>query len=167
MKMIKKVIIGFALFLLFGVIFITAGDGENPPVLKKNLSDIIINESQTIEHAFDLDDYFDDIDGDELGYNYSGNIHTTITIDQFNRVTVTAQAGWHGEDHVIFNATDGAYDTMSNNITIIINPKKEYSLDLGSFDYYPWTDIYTKEKGCYVLNKFGNMEKCSINIRVW
>jgi len=167
MKMKKKVIIGIALFLLFGVIFITAGDGENPPILEQPIPDININESQTLENIFDLDDYFYDIDGDELGYSYYGNSHTTITIDQFNRVTVTAQAGWHGEDHVIFNATDSTDDTMSNNITIIINPKKEYSLDLGSFDYYPWTDIYTKEKGCYVLNKFGNMEKCKINIRVW
>ena len=167
MKMKKILMIGAVLFLLSAVIFITAGEGENPPMLRKDILNIIINESHTLENIFDLDDYFDDTDGDELEYSYYGNSHTTITIDHFNKVTVNAQAGWYGKDYVIFNSTDGTYNTPSNNITIIINPKKEYSLDIGSSDYYPLTDIYTKEKNCYILDKFGNMEKCSINIRVW
>ncbi|MEA3514986.1 MAG: NosD domain-containing protein [Nanoarchaeota archaeon] len=141
---------------------------DRPPELIKDIPDIMINESQTLYNLFDIDHYFYDLKGYSLAYNFSGNNHTTITIDEFNRVTITAQSGWYGKDYVIFNAIDpDDRITESNNVTITILPKEGFLYDIGSLDYYPWTDIYAQSSSCYIVDKYGNRQKCKIQIKVW
>ena len=144
-------------------------EGARPPTLFKDIEDIVITSSETLTNLFDLDHHFYDPEGAVLTYTYYGNNHTTIIIDEdTNRVTITAQSDWHGQDYVIFVAEDDkGMTTESNNVTITILPKEGFLYDIGSRDYYPWTDIYTKETVSYIIDKYGNRQKCKIQIKVW
>lgn len=91
-----------------------------PPTLIKLLPDQWINESETKEDVFDLDDYIVDPDMDSLFFSF-GYTHVTIEIDDDNNVTISAEANWIGVEAVTFRAVDPiggiAEDTI--NVTVL------------------------------------------------
>ncbi|UCD91750.1 MAG: hypothetical protein JSV43_05780, partial [Methanobacteriota archaeon] len=91
-----------------------------PPKLVRLLPDLMINEGETLEDVFDLDDYIVDQDGDSLFFSF-GYSHLAIEIDDDNNVTITAEANWIGVEAVTFRAVDPiggiAEDTI--NVTVI------------------------------------------------
>ena len=76
-----------------------------PPTLVKLLPDIVINEGETLEGVFDLDDYIVDPDADSLFYSF-GYAHLTIEIDGDHVVDITAMDQWTGFENVTFRAVD-------------------------------------------------------------
>jgi hypothetical protein len=76
-----------------------------PPTLVKLLPDVVINEGETIEGVFDLDDYIVDPDADSLFFSF-GYAHITIEIDGEHVVDITAQDQWTGFENVTFRAID-------------------------------------------------------------
>lgn len=76
-----------------------------PPTLIKLLPDIVINEGETIEEVFDLDDYIVDPDADSLFFSF-GYTHITIEIDGEHVVDITAMDQWTGFENVTFRAVD-------------------------------------------------------------
>lgn len=75
------------------------------PVLTGELPDVFLFEGQKIEAYFNLDDYFDDPDGDSLFFT-SGNIHVSITINDDHTVDFEAPEDWWGPETVVFRAID-------------------------------------------------------------
>jgi hypothetical protein len=64
---------------------------------------------------FNLNDYFEDIDNDELSFSVSGNEALEISISTSGKVTITAPEAWYGIETVVFSADDGNGGNISMN----------------------------------------------------
>ena len=94
---------------------------DNPPDLATSLPDVTILEGAVDYPAFDLDDYFYDIDSSYLVYT-SGFQHLTVEIDPLTHtVYMSAVEEWSGFTQGTFTATDpvGALKADTINVTII------------------------------------------------
>ncbi|MDP7141612.1 MAG: Ig-like domain-containing protein [Candidatus Woesearchaeota archaeon] len=74
--------------------------------------------------AFDLDDYFSDVETASLTYNVykinnTGNV--TISIASNNTVSFYPAVNWAGTEVAYFTASDGILNTSSNNITLSVS----------------------------------------------
>lgn len=120
---------------------------DTPPDLITPLPDITINEGDINALAFDLDDYFDDIDGDVLYYS-QGFEHVEITIVQgTNLVLISSPSEWSGQTTAVFIAFDptGAIKIDTINITVIpINDPPQIA-EIRTFhvhyDVQTWLDL--------------------------
>jgi hypothetical protein len=67
-----------------------------------------------------LDDYFNDENGDNLTYTASegDNPNIDIAIADDGIVTLSPAERWAGSEYVVFTASDGSFNTSSNNITL-------------------------------------------------
>jgi hypothetical protein len=124
-----------------------------PPTLVKLLPDIVINEGETLEDVFNLDDYIWDQDGDSLFFSF-GYSHLTIDIDGDHNVTITAVDQWTGFENVTFRAVDPiggiAEDTLMVQVIGINDPPEisevppfviHYEFPF-TFDLFPYvTDV--------------------------
>jgi len=99
---------------------------SNSPPVASVIPNITFAED-TYNDTTNLSNYFTDADNDALTfniYNQSENITITITGEIAN---ITAQQDFNGEDQwVIFNATDGTNETVSNNITVNVTSVRDY-----------------------------------------
>lgn len=102
------------------VLGITISD-DYVPVLTNELPDVILYEGQEIKDHFDLDDYFDDQDGDSLFFT-SGNIHTEIIIHENHSVDFIAPDDWFGVETVSFKAIDPANARAEDIILVTVLP---------------------------------------------
>jgi len=74
-------------------------------------------------NAFDLDDYFSDVDNNTLTFNYTGNENITVTINPTtHNVSFNQPEDFTGLEYVIFTANDGNCTTSSNNVTLVVYP---------------------------------------------
>jgi len=91
---------------------------NDAPVLKSNIPHISWDEDKSI--IINLDNYFEDPDGDALDYNISQTSSDENITAYFDRNTVnfTSAENWFGSDWVIFSATDGENSANSNIINI-------------------------------------------------
>ncbi len=92
---------------------------NTPPVEVEKLPDLTIDQGETKESVFDLDDYFEDPDGDPLYMSY-GYTYLTITIHDDHTVDIRADGNWHGVERVTFRAKDpvGAIVEQTINVTV-------------------------------------------------
>jgi hypothetical protein len=114
-----------------------------PPTLVKLLPDIVINEGETLEDVFDLDDYIVDPDADSLFFSM-GYTHLTIEIDGEHVVDITAQDQWTGFENVTFRAIDPiggiAEDTMMVQVIGVNDPPEISDVPPFVIHYdYPFT----------------------------
>jgi hypothetical protein len=91
------------------------------PVLTKELPDIILNEGETKLNVFDLDDYFDDPDGDSLFYSF-GETHVTVLIHENHSVDISSSTDWFGTDTITFRARDPVGALAEDSILITVIP---------------------------------------------
>ena len=93
---------------------------DNPPDLSQDLPDVEILEGAVDHTAFDLDDYFYDIDSSYLVYT-SGFQHLVVDINEITHlVNMSAPEEWSGLTTGTFMATDpvGALKVDTINVTI-------------------------------------------------
>ena len=57
--------------------------------------------------TFDLDNYANDLDGDTLVWQSSGNTGLDVQINSENIVTINHPQGWSGEENITFTVSDG------------------------------------------------------------
>lgn len=69
-----------------------------------------------------LQDYFEDVDNDNLTFTVAGNSKINITI-QDGYVTFTPAADWIGSEKVIFTANDGNASTPSNEVLLNVTER--------------------------------------------
>jgi hypothetical protein len=93
------------------------------PTLENQPGSESFNEDTTLRSAFDMDDLFADDGGDDnLIYWWSGNTRVIITANPDNVVDLTAVSNWYGTETVEFFTQDVWGETISQNITITVNP---------------------------------------------
>jgi len=95
---------------------------NHAPVLVSNIpnQNWLINTNNT--NAFDLDNYFNDIDGDPLTYTYSPVANITVVINSTtNQVSFIPDINWSGSRTITFYANDSINVTPSNLVTLTVN----------------------------------------------
>jgi len=86
---------------------------NNPPVLIKNISSIVINKNQ--EHAIDLNEYF--FDEEELSYRHYKAENLSVVIEDGNAVIIPDH-DFAGERFMFFTANDSSLVAVSNVFSI-------------------------------------------------
>jgi hypothetical protein len=91
------------------------------PELTKPLPDIYLNEDESSDSVFRLDDYFYDRDQDVLYYSY-GNTQVTVDIgdESPHHLGVYLPRDWYGEDSVTIRATDPTGALLESTIRIFV-----------------------------------------------
>jgi len=100
------------------VIWVTA---DTPPALLKSLPPQSIDEGKINQLAFNLDDYFADVDNQTLYYSYGfHNVHVYID-PQTHDVFLSAPGEWSGTEEGVFTATDpiGALQSGTVRVTVV------------------------------------------------
>jgi len=90
----------------YTVVQVTVSD-DRVPVPEKALPDVTVDQGDTARWCFDLDEYFTDPDGDVLFFSWSCD-HVEVVINANHTVDFLAPIDWHGEDQVVFRASDPA-----------------------------------------------------------
>ncbi|MEA2013246.1 MAG: Ig-like domain-containing protein, partial [Verrucomicrobiota bacterium] len=106
---------------------------------------------------FDLDNYFEDVDGNDLDFSRSGIVNLIIDIDNNNIVSVSAPEGWVGSEEITFTATDKTDQEKYTSETILfkINVQRTFDLKEGwnlisfplEIDTVRNSDIFDKNTG--------------------
>ncbi len=103
----------------------TVNISNRAPVLTSALPNITMLEDRQLLYV-DLDDYFEDPDGDTMTYNSSYVPNIVITIGIGNIVTVAPAQNWYGNRSFFINAIDAFNATTQSNriyITVIDVPE--------------------------------------------
>ncbi len=96
-------------------------DDNFVPSLTTALPDVVMFEGQELLDHFDLDDYFDDPDGEALFY-FHGNSNVGIVIDEEHRVDFLATGDWFGSETVVFGAVDPRNARAEDTLSITVLP---------------------------------------------
>lgn len=92
---------------------------NDEPVLEKNIEEIITwKEDTNLLNYINLNDYFSDVDGDNLEYDVVGNHFINVTIDSQGVVSFYPEKDWAEEEAVFFIAKDSEFSVNSNVITL-------------------------------------------------
>jgi hypothetical protein len=112
-------------YIQYAAVFTTCNETITPVLEDVTIQYIIPNLTWTSGSLLwlDLNDYFNDPDGQMLNYTVSPTENIDISIASDGEVTLRPNpASWYGSRAVIFNATDGENLTMSNTISITFSP---------------------------------------------
>ncbi len=143
----------------FQVVMVTVGDNYPPEVLDP-LPDLTFNEDFQLEYAFDLDDYFRDVDSDTLFF-VSGQEILVVTIFDNHTVTFEAPQDWFGVELVTFRAIDAGGAIVEDSIKVEVRPVNDppvvLTLPNQYVDYRQWTFDLTSylsdvDNDIYMLN---------------
>ncbi len=93
---------------------------NNPPSYNGGLTSLSWNMNSEKKNAFDLDNYFSDVDGDALSFGVSGNNNIVVNIDASNLVSFYPPSNWFGTEKVYFTASDGKANINSNQINLTV-----------------------------------------------
>ncbi|MCD4819227.1 MAG: fibronectin type III domain-containing protein [Candidatus Cloacimonetes bacterium] len=101
------------------------------PYVENPISDFNFDED-TIDSSIDLNFVFEDGDGDNLSFSYSGNSHISVDIVD-GLVTLTPAENWNGNEDIVFTATEVVRSnksrknnvsraSFSDTVNVLINP---------------------------------------------
>ena len=123
---------------------------DNPPSLNQPLPDVVLLEGEVNHFAFDLDDYFYDLDNDYLIYTYGFDNIEIVIDDISHEVFMSATTEWSGVAEGTFTAIDpiGALKADTVLVTVIavndapvfrnpgtIHVRYDHSYNLTAADY--------------------------------
>jgi len=104
------------------------------PVFNKTISNYSWEEDSSITDAFDLDEYFYDLDNIQCTNSNKDNITYTATLSSggapsiiisidstTHTVTFSASANWCGQESIVFLANDSYNATQSNNVSLNVS----------------------------------------------
>ncbi|MAG08269.1 hypothetical protein CMO89_02255 [Candidatus Woesearchaeota archaeon] len=91
------------------------------PVFSGEISDWFWLKDKNITNVFDLDDYFSDVETENLSYSTTGNVNVTVDIDENNSVSFFPDLNWTGQETVYFTGSDGGLSANSNNILLNVS----------------------------------------------
>jgi len=97
---------------------------NDAPEFNEQIENITWNEDTNLTNYLDLNDYFYDIDENELSFEVLGNIFISVFLDN-GFVSFYPQENWFGSEKIIFSASDNEYTANSNEITLIVNDANE------------------------------------------
>ncbi|MFO7990722.1 MAG: hypothetical protein R6U61_00325 [Thermoplasmata archaeon] len=135
---------------------------DYPPEKISSLPDVTINENETRENVFDLDDYIMDPDEDSLYYSY-GYSHLTIDIGDDHTVDITAESEWTGTEKVTFRAEDpiGAIVEQTINVEVIPVNDPPVLKKLDPFVVH-YENSYTFDLAWYISDNDNSLSELSV-----
>ena len=89
--------------------------GNSAPVFSGTIANQSWDENTAKTSAFDLDNYFSDVDGDTLTYSSSGSSNINVQIGAGNVVSFSQPNEWFGIENIYFTASDGKGGSASSN----------------------------------------------------
>lgn len=92
---------------------------NDAPTSESFIPNQIWDEDSVAVDKLNLNDYFQDVDSDNLVYTVSGNSVITASINH-NVVSFSQPANWFGSEAVTFTASDGSLSVSSNSINLIV-----------------------------------------------
>jgi len=105
------------------IITVTLNPVNDAPVFTGSIANVSFDEDTNLADAFNLNDYFSDVDGDTLSYSVSGNSSVIVNIDANGNVSFSALPDWNGAEILIFTATDPSFAIAnSNEVTVTVSP---------------------------------------------
>lgn len=138
----------------FRVMTVTVGN-DYPPRLRLGLQlpDVTFFEDEVLADAFDLDDYFEDVDSSTIFY-YSGPVDVQVTIHaSTHAVNFTAERDWFGSELVTFRATDSGGAYAEDTVKVTVRPVNDAPY------LRPLQPILSKER-----NFFFNVRNYSVDV---
>lgn len=97
---------------------------NDAPDFLNNIENITWNEDNNLTNYLDLNDYFYDLENNELSFSVLGNAFINIILDN-GLVSFYPDKDWFGSEKIKFTATDGEYTSSSNEITLTVNDANE------------------------------------------
>ena len=110
--------------------------------LISNIPNQQINEGESFS-IIDLDTYLDEVDGDAIMWNYSGNTNLSVNINNQNQAAVNIpNENWFGTNIIRFTATDNTGNALSSyqDVTYTVLP-----VDDAPFVANPIADVSMQE----------------------
>jgi hypothetical protein len=98
---------------------------NTPPILLKNIPNQSWPDGQNLTNAFDLDDYFVDLNGDPLDYSFSPIDDISVSILPSGIVSFYPPANFSGIRNITFYASDNASTTSSNLVFLFVGADEE------------------------------------------
>jgi hypothetical protein len=128
--------------MLYESITVTVIPVNDPPVLISPLPDIItFEEDNKLHNAIDLDNHFQDVDGDLLYSSSSENV--IVTISENGYVDIAAGEDWHGTEKVTFFASDGEIE-ISSELLVCVYPVNDAPEPLVPGESITLNNVVTK-----------------------
>jgi len=137
-----------------------------PPSLNSSLPDLIIDEGVNDYFAFDLDDYFYDLDGSMLIYTTGfENIPAPVINSTTHRVYFSTPGEWSGVTKGTFTATDpeGALKVDTVTVTVIAVNDRPVIKPIDTV-YVRYSQPYYLYLAPYVLDPDNSMESLDFQI---
>jgi parallel beta-helix repeat protein len=104
--------------------------GPRAPIVNKTIEIIELMEDPVDNFTINLKDWFNDPNQDTLIFNYTGQKHINISIDQETGLaSLIPTLNWNGEEIITFYANDGIFET-SIIITISVNSVNDHPFDI-------------------------------------
>jgi hypothetical protein len=91
------------------------------PTIVKELPDVFLTEGESKFNVFDIDDYFEDPDGDSLFYSF-GETYVNVNINDDHTVDVSSPTDWNGVDTITFRARDPNGGIAEDTIYVTVSP---------------------------------------------
>jgi len=109
--------------------------------------------------TIDLNDYFGDVDGDELNFSYTKPDHINVTLDTEDKeIILSPETDWNGTSKITLDAYDGEYNTSSEEITLkVVTTTTTTTGNAPSIDSYsPEANpsITINEQGATIIQQF-------------
>ncbi len=113
------------------IVEITINNVNDAPYVVNTVNPINIQEDGS-NNSIDLDNVFDDVDGDLLNYFWSGN--TEISVTELNGVvTLTPSANWFGQETITFTANDmHSRLTVDTQVIVTVESVNDLPYTIGS-----------------------------------
>ncbi len=110
-------------FIQYKAMLETNNSNNTPTIeyttIQYQISDFYGREDTIYLSYLDLDNFFRDPDGNSLSYNVSTVDSIEVEIDGQGRVSLTPASNFFGTRTVVFTATDGNFNTTSNNVSLV------------------------------------------------
>ncbi|TKJ17215.1 hypothetical protein CEE44_01635 [Candidatus Woesearchaeota archaeon B3_Woes] len=127
-----------------------------------------ISWSKNTDYTMDLDNYFSDIDSENLTYNYTSVTSITVTINQItNVVTLTPDNNFVGIKSIRFNATDGEYWTGYSNLVTLNVTNSTINITLNSPVNYYNSSAASINFNCSANIISGDNNLTNITLNIW
>jgi hypothetical protein len=98
--------------------------GNFPPDILRPLNDLFMFEDTSYVGAFDLDEFFYDLDGDPIFYTY-GNESISVVINEDHTVDFTPHPNWYGSERIIIRASDDKGAFLEDIIVVTVIPEND------------------------------------------
>jgi hypothetical protein len=127
---------------------ITVSD-DFPPVLKKSLPDLAIDEDQINSSVVDLYEHFSDIENGNLEFTNSGS-NVILEIQLNGLVDISSTSNWFGEELVVIRAIDVEGAIIEDSFLVTVRPIN----DPPTISPFPQINLTQGEKNTFEYLKY-------------